>query len=526
MSRVRACVPCSAARIQCDLARPSCGRCTSRGLICSGLPLDDLFVFRDENEVAKRNSKRARGERGQSFNRSGEASSSSSIVPRGRQALAADNVPDIETLQRQFLWLNQRALAEIPEPLKRDVETRAIERFFINWTLHPSNDGGSPGHMHNLPALYSATQPDSVLWHAVRAVAFAEVRNQSIDNVPFNVKARQQYGAALNSVRTIVTNENDIANDRVLSAILLLDNFELLYLARNDPLSPHKDAIRHVLSIRGDKQLYSPTRFSLWRLTHYRLQSWQTLFQEEPDAQQIAWVSKLNIDHPDLRVCSHVLHMNILSAAAKVLMRTPTDSEAIRIAKINQAMFMMQEMHTLILTIESFMTEMKGVWKATVGDPRNIRQPEDFEELHNFPIPQFPYQRILSYDDIWLAYIWNFYIASQIVLRESIVNVINYTTTLQGQQAPNEHDIASIQTQRNWIEVLSAAVIESFPQLLGFTQEQGSGWPRMPQQGRMAGRLFALFSMWVIERAQFTSDQHKKTASEVVSWINARHGLD
>ena len=142
------------------------------------------------------------------------------------------------------------------------------------------------------------------------------------------------------------------------------------------PLGPHSEAIRHVLRSRGDGQLYHPTGFSLWRLTHYRLQAWQTLFHEQPDAQQIAWVSKLNMERPDLRICSHVLHMNILSAAAKAMLMTAVDTEETRIAKLNQAGLMVREMQNLTLTIERFMSEMKGAWKAKADDPKNIAQPQ------------------------------------------------------------------------------------------------------------------------------------------------------
>lgn len=64
----------------------------------------------------------------------------------------------------------------MPEPLKRDVQSRAVERFFINWILHPGRNG-TPGHMANLPVLYDSAPPESALAHAVRTVAFADVRH-------------------------------------------------------------------------------------------------------------------------------------------------------------------------------------------------------------------------------------------------------------------------------------------------------------------------------------------------------------
>jgi hypothetical protein len=124
-----------------------------------------------------------------------------------------------------------------------------VERFFVNWTLHPSNHGaslGKParvldrhtprfselvligvGHMHDLPVLFFDTEPHSVLWLAVRAVAFADIRNESSGTIPFHIKARQHYGAALNRMRTVITDQDNLDDDRVLSAMLLIDNFEV-----------------------------------------------------------------------------------------------------------------------------------------------------------------------------------------------------------------------------------------------------------------------------------------------------------
>jgi hypothetical protein len=81
--------------------------------------------------------------------------------------------------------------------------------------------------MDELPMLYQTAQPNSVLWLAVRAVAFADMKNQSAGNVPFSVKARQYYGAALNRMRTMVSNPEELGSDHVLLAMLLIDNFEV-----------------------------------------------------------------------------------------------------------------------------------------------------------------------------------------------------------------------------------------------------------------------------------------------------------
>ena len=140
-----------------------------------------------------------------------------------------------------------------------------------------------------------------------------------------------------------------------------------MYLARNDPVSPHSEAVRHILRSRGDQQLYSPTPFSLWRLTHYRLQFWQTLSRDHPDAEQIAWVSKLNLERPDLRICSHVLHMNILVAVSKTMMQASEENEAIRREKLGRLDQIALEMRELITSIETWAENSQRVVAEKTG---------------------------------------------------------------------------------------------------------------------------------------------------------------
>lgn len=88
----------------------------------------------------------------------------------------------------------------------------------------------APGHLHELHALYSKAPTESVLWFAVRAIAFADMRDSLVGrDIPFYVKARQSYGEALNHIREIAHDEQKLAGDQVLAAIILIDNFEVLF---------------------------------------------------------------------------------------------------------------------------------------------------------------------------------------------------------------------------------------------------------------------------------------------------------
>src|ERR1700761_1347766 len=98
-----------------------------------------------------------------------------------------------------------------------------------------------------------------------------------------------------------------------------------MYLARTEPLGPHSEAVKHILRARGDGQLFDSSKFALWRLAHHRLQARQILLREQPEPEQIAWMNKLNLDRPDFHICGDILHMNILSAAARRLTQSNED---------------------------------------------------------------------------------------------------------------------------------------------------------------------------------------------------------
>ena len=85
----------------------------------------------------------------------------------------------------------------------------------------------SPGHMHELPKLYFSAPPESILWHALRAMAFADMRHHYAGDIPFTTKGLRHYGSALQRLQNIVDDGHMMADDRVLAAMLLIDSFEV-----------------------------------------------------------------------------------------------------------------------------------------------------------------------------------------------------------------------------------------------------------------------------------------------------------
>ena len=248
------------------------------------------------------------------------------------------------------------------------------------------------------------------------------------------------------------------------------------------------------------------------------------LLRESPEPEQTTWMDKLNINRPDIRVSADVLNMNSLSAEAKQLTQNSEDTNNTAAERAGKAGQLARSMQDLLPPIDDWVSATTGVWRPEVLDSTYTAPVLALDAPLDLPLPQLPCSYLLNYHNVWLAYVWNFHSASQIVLRESLIDVIRYGATLQGQD-PDEEVAARIRDQVEAVDRLAASIIRSVPPLIGLTQGPDPETGQSRQHGKMAGRLFLVCAMWTVKRAQYASAEHRQTATEVLAWITARHGL-
>ncbi len=296
-----------------------------------------------------------------------------------------------------------------------------------------------------------------------------------------------------------------------------------MYLGRVEPLGPHKDAVRHVIQARGVEQLFDRSQLALWQVALQRLQTRQIMFHELSDHDQTAWLSKLNIDHPDIHIYIDVQQMIILSFAAR---KWTTRSSPIASAELQEVLEQTkQRVHSILARIgsmEEWMSDLTGSWRPHVLDAENnldLEGPFDFGQVR-FRCPQY-----VKYHDAWRGSLWIFHAASQIVLRESLIDLIKYGATLQERQEPDADDEERLRVQRNAVADLCGMIIRSYPGFLGVTTIRPNPGLRCASQGQMIGRFNSLFSLSVVQMAKSAPSEHKETASKVIAWIHSNHGL-
>lgn len=233
-------------------------------------------------------------------------------------------------------------------------------------------------------------------------------------------------------------------------------------------------------------------------------------------------MQKLDTGRPDIHISADVLHMNILSAAVRTVIE---NGDRAFLNWREQAVELTTSICDILDSVDSWTAHLGPRWKpieidrAALASPRSI----DANEALSLLPSAGP---VRTFHDKWLAYMWNFHMASQIILRESLIELCQcspISTRYQVATASDE-DAELIATQKIHIRRLSKTIVSILPSLSGFTDDRHEE-ALPPQIGSMAGRYSCFYSMWVVQRARYTLDEEKGLAARVEQWIKRTHGI-
>ncbi|KAL5003680.1 hypothetical protein BDV10DRAFT_1701 [Aspergillus recurvatus] len=203
------CLRCRQRRIKCDRARPECSQCKRAHQECSGYRDEVSLLFRDENERIIRRSKAAH-----------ERSRAKTQGVKGPQA--ADSQPKAANLSR--LSVKGNGVLSRPLPMTSlDIDTHGLQFFFQQFSHKPAVESLPRGWQ----AMFRELDTNTSFRNAVVSVGLAALSNVKRDRALLTV-ARQRYGAALKSVRSIVESQprGDVAV--LLKMIMALAIFEMV----------------------------------------------------------------------------------------------------------------------------------------------------------------------------------------------------------------------------------------------------------------------------------------------------------
>ena len=118
--------------------------------------------------------------------------------------------------------------SEPTRPLPQNLSDQAVCFFFHQYIIRAS-DGGNPGYLDFLPKLYESSDPDGALSISIKAISYASLSARSSIKI-LAAKSNEHYRATLKLVNGMLQSSEDIAQDSLVVAILLLVQFEVCSL--------------------------------------------------------------------------------------------------------------------------------------------------------------------------------------------------------------------------------------------------------------------------------------------------------
>ncbi|KAJ3569945.1 hypothetical protein NPX13_g5903 [Xylaria arbuscula] len=139
----------------------------------------------------------------------------------------------------------------------------------------------------------------------------------------FRLQSYQNYGRALKVLRKTIQDENEVTDDRVLAAVLLLCMYkDISEESWGDP-SEHASGLYYLLEKRGVEQLCTSRGFELFLLALLKLQVYAFLHQDTKYNDPGGLVALLGLLDPMMRAMSLMtktlsLRQNLLECAANL----------------------------------------------------------------------------------------------------------------------------------------------------------------------------------------------------------------
>ncbi|KAI0968931.1 hypothetical protein F4678DRAFT_192316 [Xylaria arbuscula] len=296
------CKRCRQRKVKCDEGRPSCRRCIIYGKPCPGY--SDQFHFRFDKASANHQGNSLPPQRHQ--NKSQTSSRVQSQKASGDHAVV-----------RTASASRQPSIAPQLEVSYDDVSLCYFVRRFVT----PDENDNLPGHLSFLPSLFNH-EGHGLLELATLSVAQMAAFNQFRGD-KFRIQSYQNYGRALQALRKTIQTEDEVTDDRVLAAVLLLCMFkDIGEESWGDP-SEHASGLYYLLEKRGVEQLCTARGFELFLLALLKLQVYTFLHQDNKYSDPGGLISLLGVLDPMMRAMSLMtktlsLRQNLLECAANL----------------------------------------------------------------------------------------------------------------------------------------------------------------------------------------------------------------
>ncbi|KAI1171319.1 hypothetical protein F4777DRAFT_566027 [Nemania sp. FL0916] len=370
------CKRCRQRKVKCDEGRPSCRRCQIYGKPCPGYA--DQFHFRFDKTASKQKPSPLPQPRREW-----------SRAPHHPQPLPQSATSGLAILHPTG---KVRPPTILPQPGQSYDDISLY--YFMNRFVTPDENDNLPGHLSFLPGLYS--QDDhGLLGAATLSVAQMAAYNQ-FGSDKFRIQSYQNYGRAVRALRQTIQSEDQVTDDRVLAAVLLLCMFkDIGEDGWGDP-SEHVSGLYYLVEKRGMEQCCTNTGAELFFLAFLKLQVHSFVHQDfrysDPGG-FIRWLSPFNpmVGAMSLMTTTLLLRKDLLQCINRasdydISNEGPSSSGQERSDDLDQSI--LRAAFEALQEFDNWDNEVVPYWKNTFGD-RGVPAPlGEFQTAANYHDPK------------------------------------------------------------------------------------------------------------------------------------------
>ncbi|KAI3318857.1 hypothetical protein HD806DRAFT_511171 [Xylariaceae sp. AK1471] len=286
------CKRCRQRKVKCDENRPSCRRCYIYGKPCPGYT--DQFHFRFDKTASKQESSSPSQRR--------REESQTPCPPQSQPQPQPQPQPQLQKASGDQDVVQTHVMSSAIMPQLGVSYDHVSLCYFVRRFVTPDEDDNLPGHLSFLPSLYNH-DGNGVLELATLSVAQMAAYNQ-FGGDKFRIQSYQNYGRAVRALRKTIQIEDEVTDDRVLAAVLLLCMFkDIGEDSWGDP-SEHASGLYYLLEKRGVEQLCTNRGFELFLLALLKLQVHSFLHQDDRYSDPGGLVAWLSLFDPIMRAMS------------------------------------------------------------------------------------------------------------------------------------------------------------------------------------------------------------------------------
>ncbi|EAL93501.2 putative C6 transcription factor [Aspergillus fumigatus Af293] len=389
-------------------------------------------------------------------------------------------------------------------------EERAICFFFDQYTCS-SETGECISHLGFLPSLYALCRDasekecpasSSSLRLAVDATALVTLSNE-IREPSLIVKARYLYGMALQRLRQALQSRTQAVRDETLASVVLLSIFEDITGERNGLASSHTVGLEMLMKLRGMSQFGHAQGRDLFNFAYTHTHTEFLALGDKPRF-KTDWIAGL-LDSAD------PVH-RLMLLASKV-------SQIFLESSSLQASAGAEEVGRLVSCIEDAKSVDLEFAAWSQGLPDNWLPLIIYTQTH---------ESLMTYQQITIAAIWNYYRAVRIILLKVILRLRDQLASAVGAFGVCSERLQGEPMILESIQEMITDVCRSIPFAFGHVDAMGNAIPTS-SEGKLHIRAFQGYSMvwplWYISSCGLATPEQSHQVRTVLARVGSTLGI-